>query len=291
MHIVNILGGLGNQMFQYAFAYTLSKDQNSMVKLDIHDFEGYDLREYELDIFNVSLPLATQTEVNKLKYKNETLFQKVLRKIKRRPIPFTNSYYREPHFHHDDKVLSLTGDIYFEGYWQSEKYFLKYKNDLLKEFTLKKGLHSQSQNYMEQIISTEAVSLHIRRGDYVTNQHTNSVHGTCPIEYYQKAVQKIEEGRKAPHFFIFSDDLEWAKDNLSFIENLTFIELDANVPDHEEMILMSKCQHNIIANSSFSWWGAWLNQNENNMVIAPKKWFNDSSKNTKNLIPSGWIKL
>ena len=291
MNIVNILGGLGNQMFQYAFAYALSKEQNSIVKLDIRDFEGYDLREYELDIFNVSLPISTQVEADELKYKKESLIQKVFQKIKKSPIPFANSYCREPHFHYDGKVFALTGDIYFEGYWQSEKYFVKYKDDLLKEFTLKKDLHSQSQNYMEQIISTEAVSLHIRRGDYVTNQHTNSVHGTCPVEYYQKAVQKIEEGINAPHFFIFSDDLEWAKDNLSFIENLTFIELDTNVPDHEEMILMSKCQHNIIANSSFSWWGAWLNQNNEKVVIAPKKWFRDSSINTNDLIPEEWIQL
>jgi hypothetical protein len=111
------------------------------------------------------------------------------------------------------------------------------------------------------------------------------------LSYYHSAIKTITEQVENPHFFIFSDDLDWVKDNLDFIDNKTFIELDENTPDHEEMFLMSQCKHNIIANSSFSWWGAWLNQNMDKIVIAPKKWFNDTTKDTSDLIPNTWVRL
>jgi len=290
MKIVHILGGLGNQMFQYAFAYALSKKEDN-VKLDTDGFSTYDLRKYELDIFNVSLELAGQHEISSLKYQRETFIQKIIRRLRKKSKPLANIYYKEPHFHFDQNALRQTGNRYFKGYWQSEKYFVNYREELLKEFSLKEELSAEINKYIEQIKHTPSVSLHIRRGDYVTNRHTNSVHGTCSLAYYKKAVRHIEDKVETPHFYIFSDDLFWAKEHLSFVENITYIELDKTVPDYEEMILMSYCRHNIIANSSFSWWGAWLNQNEDKMVIAPQKWFNDKSLHTKDLIPSIWIKL
>ncbi len=291
MTVVNILGGLGNQMFQYAFAYTYSIKKESVVKLDIGSFKTYDLREYELSLFNVSLEIASVKEAKNLKYKKENLFQKIVRKIRKKSLPTSNNYYNELHFNFDKKVYDAKGDIYFEGYWQSEKYFLEYRGELIKEFTLKEKLHIQSQIYQKEIAKTESVSLHIRRGDYVSNSHTNSVHGTCTLDYYRNAVLAIKEKIKNVHFFSFSDDLDWAKEHLNFMNNITFIELGNDIPDHEEMYLMSLCKHNIIANSSFSWWGAWLNQNPKKMVIAPQKWFNDTSIDTSDLIPKGWIRL
>jgi len=145
--------------------------------------------------------------------------------------------------------------------------------------------------FAQQILAKESISLHIRRGDYVSNVYTNSVHGTCSLDYYQQAVTLLESKLNNPHFFIFSDDLAWAKEHLSFIENVTFVELDVNIPDHDEMFLMSQCLHHIIANSSFSWWGAWLNKNLDKIVIAPKRWFIDETYNTSDLIPDAWIRL
>ena len=291
MIIINILGGLGNQMFQYAFAYAISQQKESVVKLDIGIFETYDLRKYELDLFNVSLPIGTNEESNVLKYKHESLFEKLLRKLRRKSIPLSENYYKEAHFNFDKKAYTRGDNSYFEGYWQSEKYFLKYRENILQEFSLKEELHPKSKNYQKKIFSTESVSLHIRRGDYVTNAHINSVHGTCSLDYYMSAVKEIENKVSNPHFFIFSDDLVWAKDNLSFIERITLIDLEREIPDHEDMLLMSHCKHNIIANSSFSWWGAWLNKNPKKIVIAPLKWFNETSKNTIELIPETWVRL
>ncbi len=290
MTIINILGGLGNQMFQYAFAYTISNNKKNAVKLDISSFKTYNLREYELGLFNVTIGIAEEKESNILKFKQENYLERAVRKMRRKSMPLSAKYYKEPHFNFDKNVFDLQ-NVYFDGYWQTEQYFKKYREELLKEFTLKQDFSKQSQVYKNEIVKVESVSLHIRRGDYVTNEHTNSVHGTCSLEYYEKAVLLMQSKLNNPHFFIFSDDLAWGRENLDFIDNLTVVYLDENVPDHEEMLLMSHCKHNIIANSSFSWWGAWLNQNSEKMVIAPSKWFNDLSKDTINLIPEAWICL
>lgn len=270
MIIVNIIGGLGNQMFQYAFAYTLSKQNKIKLKLDISDFDTYALRQYSLDRYCITDEIASIEEINQLKYKKKNILAKFCRK-------HTKQYKQD--------------NIYFEGYWQSEKYFQDYKDDLLKIFILKESIHTKSKQYQQQILASQSVSMHIRRGDYISNAHTNSVHGVCELSYYQQATSLLEEKVIKPHFFIFSDDLTWAKENLSFIKHKTFIELERNTPDHEEMFLMSQCQHNIIANSSFSWWGAWLNQNPQKITIAPQHWFNDSARNTTDLIPKSWLRL
>ncbi len=282
--IVNLIGGLGNQMFQYAFAF--SQKNNQLIKLDITDFKKDKLRDYQLDLFNIKSVLATEKEALDLKHKKRNIFIRTFRKPKKWGFAYT--YYPEPHFHFDKKALDVKNDVYFEGFWQSEKYFKKYRKDLLKQFTLKTALSQKAQEYQQKITQVPSVSLHIRRGDYITNAKINASHGVCGLDYYKKAVSKITKQVKNPHFFIFSDDLEWAKNNLDFIENKSFITLEPTAPPHESIILMSKCQHNIIANSSFSWWGAWLNQNPKKQVITPKKWFNDSNKDTKDLIPDSW---
>lgn len=288
MIIVNIIGGLGNQMFQYAFAYSLSRRTDMNVKLDISGFNTYKLRRYELSLFKISLPVATVEETKALKYERENLIEKVLRRLRGKDIDFASTYYKEAHYHFDRVAYEIQDNRYLDGYWQSEKYFQQFRDSLLKEFSLRNEFHKQSSEYKDEIENSESVSVHIRRGDYVTNSLTNTVHGTCSLEYYRNSIREIVKQTSDPQFFIFSDDLDWAKKNLGFIENATFIDLDKNIPDHEEMVLMSLCKHNIIANSSFSWWGAWLNQNEGKIVIAPKKWFLVDDFNTKNLIPDNW---
>ncbi len=271
MIIVNIIGGLGNQMFQYAMGRSLAIKSKQKLKLDLAAFENYPLRNFELDVFNIDPEIASKEEINQLKENK---------------LNFTEKY-----FHFDSEILGLDQSTFLVGYWQSEKYFINYKDIILKEFILKNELSHQSSQFQKAIESTISVSLHIRRGDYITNPTTNSFHGACSLEYYKNAVSLIVNRVDKPQFFIFSDDLDWAKENLNFIEKITFIKLNENIPDHEEMYLMSQCKHNIIANSSFSWWGAWLNQNVDKIVIAPEKWFLDETMNTKDLIPDTWIHL
>ncbi len=291
MIIVNIIGGLGNQMFQYAFAYAVARKKQTSFRFDISSFEWYGLRKYELNCYYITGELAEPSDINRLKYKQESLFGRIYRRLAKQQTPYASSFYKESNLLFDEAVFDQPGDAYFDGYWQSEKYFQAYRTDLTKHFVLKNPLHSQSQAYQQQITSCQSVSLHIRRGDYVINAKANSIHGTCDLAYYQNAVAHIKGRVSNPHFFIFSDDLAWAKDNLGFIDQLTFIELPADIPDYEEMYLMSLCQHNIIANSSFSWWGAWLNQHPDKIVIAPSCWFKDESIDTRDLIPVSWLRL
>ena len=183
-----------------------------------------------------------------------------------------------------EKLSSLT-DAQFNAVAHLINKDAKWK-ELLEIFKLK-DIHSQTKEYQQKIIESESVSLHIRRGDYINHPFLN----TCDVEYYKKAVMEILKINKQVHFFIFSDDIHWVKNNLDFINHKTLIVLESDIPDNEEMYLMSQCKYNIIANSSFSWWGAWLNQNSDKKVIAPKKWFKSSTLNTNDLIPASWVRL
>ena len=287
---VNILGGLGNQMFQFAFGYSVSKENNSKIKLEMSGFNAYDKRYYALDLFNVEENLNLKSKydflLNKINSKHNSLLSKASSKLLRGLLRLTNFYYQErEEFVFDQGVFNITKSTYFYGHWQNEKYFKKYRKELLEIFKLK-DIHFQTKEYLQKITESESVSLHVRREDYI-----NSIHDTCDVEYYKKAVLEILKINKQAHFFIFSDDMHWVKNNLDFIDHKTLVLLESDIPDHEEMYLMSQCKHNIIANSSFSWWGAWLNQNSDKKVIAPKKWFNSSTLDTKDLIPASWVRL
>jgi hypothetical protein len=181
----------------------------------------------------------------------------------------------------------LTGNY---GFYQSETYFKPAKDIILEEFTLKKPFSSQAQNISNNIaLQPMPVSLHIRRGDYVSNDRARKHHGLCSLEYYQEAVERITGKVKNPLFFVFSDDIAWAKQNLK-LDNATFVS-NPEIRDYEELLLMSQCRHNIIANSTFSWWAAYLNKNAKKMVIAPKQWNVKSASDTLDILPSSWIQL
>lgn len=252
MVIVRIVGGLGNQMFQYAYAKALQ--QNGFeVQLDLSKFKTYKLHGgYHLDKFNIDLDIADNFSIllAKLQLKKNKKEQSLL---------------------FDKNLLQLYGNEYVKGYFQTEEYFKNIRNILLNQFTLIHSLSASTLNYVDVIKSFEtSCSIHIRRGDYVSDKKANRIHGTCDLDYYQKAIEHILSKFKNVHFFVFSDDITWTKNNLK-LNNATYIQ--HKVIPHEDMHLMSLCNHNITANSSFSWWGAWLNKNNKKTVIAPKNWF------------------
>ena len=199
----------------------------------------------------------------------------------------------------DPMVLKAGKNVYLEGYWQSEKYFKEIEYIIRKDLIIKPNLKGRNKDIAKKIVSENSISLHIRRGNYVANPEIFKVHGTCEQEYYYEAIDYITENVKEPYFYIFSDEIEWAKDNFKIEYAHTFVDINIgfdgeNYQDeknYEDLRLMSLCKHNIIANSSFSWWGAWLNQNPEKIVIAPKKWFNDESLDTSDLIPNSWIRI
>lgn len=286
MIITRIKGGLGNQMFQYAITKSMAQRNNDVYKLDISFYPKQTLRTYELNLFNIDETIATEQECIELREK-KGLFRKITKKLNAL-INRQSSYVKEKEdLIFDEEIYSLKGNIYLDGYWQNEKYIKHIQEQLIKDFTPKGVISMEAKYYLKDIKNTNSVSMHIRRGDYVNNSQTNNFHGVCDIEYYNKAVNYLKEKVIKPVYYIFSDDIAWCKNNFDFLENKIFIDDTKSAIDDLE--LMKRCKHNIIANSSFSWWGAWLNENSNKIVITPKVWLN--AKIDLHLAPEEWIRL
>jgi hypothetical protein len=291
MIIVRLLGGLGNQMFQYAAGRNLALTNNTELKLDITGYEkqtGITLRKYMLHVFNIQEKLASKSEINKLK--KNSLIWKFVRKIN--PYFKNNSYIEEKCFHFDPNILDMSDNIYLNGSWQSEKYFSDISDIIRREFTFKNNLNKINNQILTTINGVNSVSLHIRRGDYVSNPVASQILGVLSLDYYNNALAFITKKVKDAQVFVFSDDIVWAKKNLKTTLPISFIDHHKeNMVPHEDLMLMSCCKHHIIANSSFGWWGAWLSDNPQKIVVAPKRWFNNPNLNTKDLIPQDWITL
>jgi len=295
MIIVKLQGGLGNQMFQYAVGRQLSIINNTTLKLDLSFIkdkklrEHFTLRDFELEALNINCEYSSLDDVKHFANNN------IISKIKRK---FANTkLLTEKGKRFQSEVLDSGKEIYLDGYWQSEKYFEKIRTELLSEFSLKKSSldklnNNESLKQIKELIeSSNSIAIHFRRGDYVTDTVTNQFHGTCSIQYYQDAIKLLAQKVQSPHFFLFSDDPEWVLNNRVADDFPTTVVTTLDM--HFDMYLMSLCKHNIIANSSFSWWGAWLNRNSEKLVIAPEKWFADCNMNdqTIDLIPEKWIRI
>ena len=294
--IIKLMGGLGNQMFQYAFAFVLAKKFGTQITLDLSWFENVKTsenvtsREFDLDVFNLDYESATQEDLEKIvRSDDRSIVQKLLWKAfkVKKYNPQKNAIIQKVGYNFDKNLLS-SSKYYYCGYFQNEKYFVNEREELLKCFSSKLPLDEKTQGFLNQILATNSVSIHVRRGDYVTLECVNKFHGTCGLDYYQKAIEYIAKHVKNPHFFLFSDDIDWVIKNLKIEHPFTVVDSNQE-KGWLDLELMKQCKHNIVANSSFSWWGAWLNENPQKIVIAPKKW-NTKSKNCK-IIPNEWIKL
>lgn len=250
MIVIKLKGGLGNQMFQYSFGRTLSFKRKEILKLD------------------------------------KSLLQW---SIRQKIIGTTVREYELGEFNIKTELTKDKGDSFLEGFWQSEEYFKDMRRILLKDFTLKK----ETNNFLKLkrlVTKTNSVSIHFRRGDYVKRAVTGKYHGILNLDYYRRAIELIEKKIKNPHFFVFSDDILWVKENFRIKQPITFISGSGKLTNPEELILMACCRHNIIANSSFSWWGAWLNRNRHKIVLAPKRWFK-KKRTESGIVPQAWIKV
>jgi hypothetical protein len=290
MIVSRLLGGLGNQMFQYAAGRALSLRHQTNLKLDLTalqaDAKGkYTQRHYELQAFDTIIEIADRKDVA-LFAKSQGKIAKQIRKL----FPsLYSSYYaiEKGNLYHQD-FEQYPKDTYLEGYWQSELYFKPYSDIIRRDFQFKSEIISTCSEWSKLMNQCNSVSLHIRRGDYVSNANALAFHGICSLDYYENAIRIISEKESNLTLFIFSDDLEWCKNNLKFDLSTHFVATDNA---YQDLHLMTQCRHNVIANSSFSWWGAWLNRNPNKIVIAPNAWFNDTSVNTSDVIPKTWIKI
>ena len=294
MIIIKLMGGLGNQMFQYAAAKRVSKVNDIILKLDLSWFQDkgpWTPRNYELGVFALSSEIADPHEIGALKSRRQNpLFRRLPGFVNKFLFNANQSHIIEKSHSFEPAVLNLIDDVYLDGYWQSEKYFYDIASVIRKDFSLRAEPDGMNRDVASLIQGCNAVSLHFRRGDYVADARTANYHGICSMDYYRKAVKLVSARVIKPHFFIFSDDAAWVQENFKIEFPVTLVQHNGPDRAHVDMWLMSLCHHHIIANSSFSWWGAWLNPNPQKIVIAPSKWFKDPSVNTQDLIPSEWIR-
>lgn len=292
MVISNIIGGIGNQMFQYAAGRALSLERGELLRLDVSGFAGYGLHHgFELQrVFSCPAETADESDVRSIL---GWQFSFGIRRIVARPgmAAFRRKgFIVEPHFQYWPEIKHAPRDCYLVGYWQSEKYFRDVASDIRVDFTFKPPLINRNAEFAGQIAKVNAVSLHVRRGDYAKNPKTNATHGLCSLDYYQAAIQHVAERVDQPSFFIFSDDPSWVRENLKIKFPCQYVDHNQGAESYNDMRLMSMCNHHIIANSSFSWWGAWLNPDLEKIVVAPRKWFANGN-NVKDLFPQGWVTL
>lgn len=284
MIIIRIIGGLGNQMFQYAAATALAHKNNTELKVDVTEFDNYHLRNFDLDKLNVNFSLASIQEIKNLKSKNS--FQRFWERL----VPYAvRRFYKEPFFHYDNRFSKLSSDVYIQGYFQSQKYFLSIEDKIREQFTLKEGVSERIKEFASILQSHQSVAIHVRKGDY-KNAETMDVHGILPMSYYLNAIGFVQSKIPGAKFYLFSDAAASVEKELS-LNSLETVSGRVTQNHFEDLYLMSCCRHNIIANSSFSWWAAWLNTHPDKIVIAPKNWFNNGPKDTQDILPQGWIQL
>ena len=299
------MGGLGNQMFQYAFGLMLVNKFEQQVCLDISWFNYHTNRKLNLKEFK---PI--------LKFRKRDVFFIILGNI----LIWLSEHFRfirmlRPVFHLRNieeyicsieqkfiytkiqgrnfnlDMLKNNKNYYLEGYWQNPEYFEGIRKTILKNFSFPKLKNFEDSRLQNKISDSESIAIHIRRGDYIKNPTINQFHGTCSLEYYKKAAELIASKVTNAKFFLFTDDPNFVKDNFGFLPNTTLVS-DSNRSDIDELNLMHSCKHFIIANSTFSWWGAWLSQHPEKIVVAPKQWFKNVETNKKcKIIPKDWTRI
>jgi hypothetical protein len=285
MVIARLMGGLGNQMFQYAAARRIALKNGWPIKLDVSGFGSYRRRAYALGHFRIVEDFASPEDIRRLKRTRLGLF------LQRLAASARQTHVQERHFHFDPRVRDIRSGVYLAGYWQSDKYFADVADTIRAEFTPRAPASGRNLGTLRLIESANSVSVHVRRGDYVSNPSAKRLHGCCSPDYYRRALAEISNRVREPHFFVFSDDASWARENLAIDGPVVFVDHNGPGEAHEDLRLMSRCRHHVIANSTFGWWGAWLGAHPDQIVVAPKKWFASGSNDTRDLFPDRWLQL
>lgn len=269
--VSSLAGGLGNQLFQYAFGRAIALKHGCRLVLDtriLHIKEGQTAREYALDAFNV------QAEIDTLSIGQLNRCVAI----------------KEPasHCSHDAEAATVPG-CRLTGYWQTEKYFAHIRPDLLRDLTLLNPVTTYIAELADQIRQSQSVSVHFRRGDYVTDTKIAAIHGLCDPDYHLRAIRCLQSRQEGLHFFLFSDDPAWLRANVPTDIHATIVDADRSSA-REDLWLMSLCKHHIIANSSFSWWGAWLGA-QDGITFAPRRWFLSPSLTDTDIVPDRWQRI
>lgn len=285
MITTRIIGGLGNQMFQYAAGRALALRNRAGLAIDRRAFADYNVHAYALDFFVLEASDASVSNLPNVAGVGGRLSQLL---PWRRPV----KHVVERGLRFDPAVAAQSGKVYLDGYWQSEKYFVDFADILRNDFRFRHTPSPANAEFLKRAAANNTVSIHIRRGDYVTNPNALAVHGTCPPAYYERAIAKLMEDCGSDLVgFVFSDDHAWARDHIRLPIELIHVEGNAADKAYEDMRIMAACRHHVIANSTFSWWGAWLDPRSDSKVIAPARWFADPKMDATDLIPGRWSRL
>jgi Glycosyl transferase family 11 len=311
---VRITMGLGNQMFQYATGLALSLEKEVQLKVDTSLYNGYALRKYELkNFFNIQTEEAIQEEIKQYRYNHpvKRVWNKIFpnQKLRVLGLPYEEKIvprsllalhdfiipahkrktYLEPHYHFDKNFFKASGDVYLQGYWMSWRYFEKYDDEIKKAFTINHQRVAHLANIVTCLQKQNSIGVHIRRTD-ITDPKIAKLKGNIPVKFYLKGIEYIRQREKNIHVYFFSDDINWVKENLIVRDaEIHFADHSISVSPLEDFYLMTQCKHNIIANSTFSWWAAYLNHHPGKIIVAPKKWYNEAPFNYKDVYPPSWV--
>ncbi|MGQ0708562.1 MAG: alpha-1,2-fucosyltransferase [Rhodoferax sp.] len=290
--IARIEGGLGNQLFQYAAARSLADRLGCGLALDLRGLALNGDRPYMLGRYRVRADIASPSELAPLPNWRASRVGRWRAGLSQSlPELFSYPLFWSTSFAYDPRFECIRRPVYLVGYWQSERYFSWNRERLLEDLTLTP--HSAiPTEVLDRFEDSKNVALHIRRGDYVSNPAAAQFHGLCDIKYYTMAVSHLVQQHPIVRLRVFSDDPEWVRKHLHLsvpAEPVDVVPVDDAA--HVDLELMSRCRHHIIANSSFSWWGAWLCRHTGQTVYAPKRWFLDQKTDTSDIIPLRWLKL
>lgn len=287
--MTKLIGGLGNQMFQYAIARRLALERAYRLKIDLTALRNDPLRQFGLGDLRITGDVATEEEVSDFLHYCRRGKEADRTRLAFRPPAVEIT---EPHFHFAPACLLPQGSVYLAGYWQSEKYFSSVAGCLREDLQVRTAAAGRNQEMLDQINDCESVSVHFRRGDYASNPEANRVHGLLDLAYYYRAVEEVSlRLGRGIQLFIFSDDPQWVRENFRPALPATLVDWNAASNCHEDLRLMYHCKHQIVANSSFSWWGGWLNKNPDKIVVAPQRWFASPGYDSSDLIPTSWLRL
>lgn len=298
MIVTQLCGGLGNQLFQYAAACALAESHRASVKADLSWFvasrPGTTRRNFELGTTSARVSELSRVDDLRrrlaLRLAGSSIPPRLCLLLQRALVGL--SVFFEPHFEFTEELAHQPDNVVLVGYWQSERYFRSVRLVLVREFVPRRPLSDRAREMAERVAGAQdAVGLHVRRGDYVSSPTAAAFHGVCPREYYQAAARMILNERPEAEFFVFSDDPAWCRKSLELPGRVEIVGHEATNDAIVDLHLMALCRHHVISNSSFAWWGAWLSVGDDKIVIAPLRWFRDSSADTRDLIPERWRRL
>jgi len=297
MVIVKLMGGLGNQLFQYAAARRIALKHDTEVAFDMSWFQNTPPqdthREFELNHFNISARIASPIEIAEIGGSCDSFLLKALLRLGTITGLCRYHQYRfdERELGYQTDLSDLNDNVYLHGYWQSELYFKDIEDTIRNDFSFKSAPFGSNLSLIKRLVSKESVAIHFRRGDYDSNPLAAGYHGYPGHSYYYNAMKIISDMCMRPRFYVFSDDPEWVKREIVFPIDVEYVTHNLSKDSYEDLRLMTNCKHVILANSSFSWWGGWLGSNPDRIVIAPKRWFAGKPSSAADIIPSRWISI